>query len=30
LTPESLHAFLDGLQIALGRVSSVIGETYFR
>lgn len=30
LTPESLHAFLDGLQVALGRVSSVIGETYFR
>lgn len=30
LTPDSLHAFLDGLQIALGKVSSVIGETYFR
>ncbi len=30
LTPNSLHAFLDGLQVSLGRVSNVIGETYFR
>ena len=30
LTPTSLHAYLDGLQIELGRVSSVISEAYFR
>ncbi len=30
LTPVSLHAFLDGLQIALGDVSDVISEGYFR
>ena len=29
LTPESLHSFLDGLQIELGNVSNAIGEAYF-
>jgi len=30
LTPMSLHAYLDGLQVDLGTVSNAVSEAYFR
>jgi hypothetical protein len=30
LTPNKLHVFLDGVQVALGNVSAAIDETYFK